>query len=160
MIICSYLEMSPHSLEVLATRCCSSRVGWELLQGPDTTPYRGFILADIAVVALFVLIGRNEHNSGSQFLDYLSTVSPFVIAIAIAWCSPQVRRSPTSAVAGLIMWAAVILFGMTFRRVMFGDGTALPFVIVAAIFNGVLLQGWRGIARARQRRPDRGVPNG
>jgi hypothetical protein len=135
-------------------------VGWELLQGPDTTSYRGFILADIAVIALFVLIGRNEHNSGSQFIDYLSTVSPFVIAIALAWCSPQVRRSPTSVTAGIIIWANVILVGMTFRRVIFGDGTALPFVVVATIFNGVFLQSWRIVSRSRQRRPDRGVPRG
>ena len=38
--------------------------------------------------------------------------------------------------------------------------TALPFVVVATIFNGVFLLGWRLFSRSRERRPDRGVPLG
>jgi len=130
------------------------------LPRPNRTPHRTLIIADVAVIALFVLIGRNEHNSGSQIIGYLTTVGPFLMAIAIAWCIPQVRRSPTSAAAGLIVWGLVIILGMTFRRALFGDGTALPFVLVATIFNGSLLQGWRLIARSHERRPDRGLPLG
>ena len=157
---CSYSAMSLRSLEVPATHFCFLKAVWELLQRPDTAPYRGFIVADVAVVMLFVLIGRNEHNSGSQFVDYLSTVGPFLMAIAVAWCSPQVRRSPASARSGLIVWGSVIILGLMFRRIIFGDGTAFPFVVVATIFNGVFLQSWRFLARSRQRRPDRGVPIG
>ena len=45
-------------------------------------------------------------------------------------------------------------------KVIFDGGTATPFVVVATIFNGVFLLGWRVFARSRARRPDRGVPLG
>jgi hypothetical protein len=130
------------------------------LQLPDSASRRRFIAADTAVVAIFVLIGRNEHNSGSQISGYLSTVAPFLIAIAVAWSIPVVRRSPITPTSGLIIWVSVVVLGMTFRRLIFDGGTATPFVAVATIFNGVFLLGWRLFARSRRRRPDRGVPLG
>ncbi|MEC8502360.1 MAG: DUF3054 domain-containing protein [Actinomycetota bacterium] len=130
------------------------------MQLPDSASRRRFIAADTAVVAIFVLIGRNEHNSGSQISGYLSTVAPFLIAIAVAWSIPVVRRSPITPTSGLIIWVSVVVLGMTFRRLIFDGGTATPFVAVATIFNGVFLLGWRVFARSRRRRPDRGVPLG
>ncbi|MED5297624.1 MAG: DUF3054 domain-containing protein, partial [Actinomycetota bacterium] len=103
------------------------------MQLPDSASRRRFIAADTAVVAIFVLIGRNEHNSGSQISGYLSTVAPFLIAIAVAWSIPVVRRSPITPTSGLIIWVSVVVLGMTFRRLIFDGGTATPFVAVATI---------------------------
>ncbi|MGB0728342.1 MAG: DUF3054 domain-containing protein [Ilumatobacteraceae bacterium] len=130
------------------------------MQRPDSASRRRFIAADAAVIAIFVLIGRNEHNSGSQIAGYLATVAPFLIAIAMAWSIPVVRRSPITPTSGLIVWMSVVILGMTVRRLIFDGGTATPFVVVATIFNGVFLLGWRVFARSRARRPDRGVPLG
>ena len=144
----------------LVIRCCSSRAGWEPLQHPEDSSHRALIFIDLAIIAAFVLIGRNEHNSGSQFIGYLATVSPFLIATLVAWSLPHVRHSPASVPAGLIVWATVIILGMALRRTIFSGGTAVPFVVVATVFNGVFLQAWRIYARARSRRPDRGLPEG
>ena len=130
------------------------------MQRPDSASQRRFIAADAAVVAIFVLIGRNEHNSGSQIAGYIATVTPFLIAIAMAWSIPVVRRSPIAPTSGLIVWVSVVILGMTFRKLIFNGGTATPFVVVATIFNGVFLLGWRLFARLRARRPDRGIPLG
>jgi hypothetical protein len=130
------------------------------LQRPDSASRRRFIAADAAVVAIFVLIGRNEHNSGSQIAGFLTTIVPFLMAIAAAWSIPVVRRSPITPTSGLFVWVSVIVLGMTFRRLIFDGGTATPFVVVATIFNGVFLLGWRVFACSRARQPDRGVPLG
>ncbi len=130
------------------------------MQRRNSASRRRFIAADAAVVAIFVLIGRNEHNSGSQIASYLATVAPFLIAVAVAWCIPAVRHSPNTPTSGLIVWVSVVVLGMTFRRLIFDGGTATPFVVVATIFNGVFLLGWRVFALSRARRPDRGVPLG
>jgi len=145
---------------VLVIRCCSSRAGWEPLRHPEDTSDRALIFFDLAIIAAFVLIGRNEHNSGSQIIGYLTTVSPFLIATLVAWSLPHVRQSPGSVPAGLTVWATVIILGMVLRRTIFGGGTAVPFVVVATVFNGAFFQAWRVVARARSRRPDRGLPEG
>ena len=54
------------------------------MQRPDSASRRRLIAVDAAVVAIFVFIVRNEHNSGSQIAGYLATVAPFLIAIAMA----------------------------------------------------------------------------
>jgi hypothetical protein len=130
------------------------------LQRPDSASRRRFIAADAAVVAIFVLIGRNEHNSGSQIAGFLTTIAPFLMAIAAAWSIPVVRRSPITPTSGWFVWVSVVVLGMTFRRVIFDGGTATPFVVVTTIFNGVFLLGWRVFARSRARQSDRGVPLG
>ncbi len=53
-------------------------------------------------------------------------------------------RAPTSIRTGVSIWLFVVVVGMLFRR-LDGDGTALAFVIVATVFLGLTLVGWRAI---------------
>ena len=62
-------------------------------------------IADIAVIVVFVAIGREEHNSGSSIVGLLETAAPFLIALAIG-CSPPApgRTRPGSAVGSASGW--------------------------------------------------------
>lgn len=105
-------------------------------------------LADAAVLAVFVLLGRAEHDSGSSLTGYITTLAPFIIGLAIAWLAvEEVRAQPLAARSGLIVWACALLIGLALRRVVFGDGIALAFIIVAAAFTGFGLNGWRAVIR-------------
>lgn len=105
-------------------------------------------LADAAVLAVFVLLGRAEHDSGSSLIGYVATLAPFIIGLAIAWLAvAEVRAQPLAGRSGLIVWACAVLIGLAVRRVVFGDGIALAFIIVAAAFTGLGLNGWRAIVR-------------
>jgi hypothetical protein len=42
-----------------------------------------------------------------------------------------------------------IVLGMLLRNIVFDDGTATAFIIVATVFLGTLLNGWRLLARTR-----------
>ena len=59
----------------------------------------------------------------------------------------MVRRAPRSVAAGLMVLASSLLVGMTMRKVVFDDGTAASFVVVATLFLGLGMVGRRGISR-------------
>ena len=52
------------------------------------------------------------------------------------------RTWPTTLRLGPPVWLATVFAGMALRSVV-GQGTALPFVIVATTFLGAALLGWR-----------------
>jgi hypothetical protein len=45
------------------------------------------------------------------------------------------------------VWLGTVTIGMVLRNLLFDDGTATAFIIVATIFLGAVLNGWRSIAR-------------
>ena len=98
---------------------------------------------DTFAVVLFVAIGRREHERDSAIVGLIETAAPFVIALVVAWLGLRAWRRPTELRTGLGIWAVVIAGGMLLRNVVFGDGTAMSFVIVAAAFLALFLVGWR-----------------
>ena len=104
-------------------------------------------IADVAVIVVFVAIGREEHNSGSSIVGLLETAAPFLIALAIGWLATRAWQNPTGVGRGLGIWLVTILAGMNLRHYVFDDGTATAFIIVASAFTFAGLVGWRAIAR-------------
>ena len=104
-------------------------------------------IADVAVIVVFVAIGREEHNSGSSVVGLLETAAPFLIALAIGWLSTRAWQNPTGVGRGLGIWLVTILAGMNLRHYMFDDGTATAFIIVASAFTLAGLVGWRVAAQ-------------
>ena len=98
---------------------------------------------DTFSVVLFVAIGRREHEESSAISGLIHTVAPFLIALALAWLVLRAWNRPTERVTGLGVWLIVIVAGMLLRNVVFGDGTATSFIIVATLFLGLFLVGWR-----------------
>jgi len=111
-------------------------------------------LADLAVLIVFVLVGRAEHDSGSEFVGYLATLAPFALALTLAWAAtPTIRRKPFAARIGATVWAVTLVGGMALRRLVFGDGIALAFIIVAAAFTALGIIGWRAVTERITARP-------
>jgi len=104
------------------------------------------VLADVAVIIVFVAIGREEHNSGSNIAGVLETAAPFLIALAIGWLATRAWQNPTGVGRGLGIWLVTILAGMNLRHYVFDDGTATAFIIVASTFTLAGLAGWRLVA--------------
>lgn len=98
---------------------------------------------DVFVVILFVAIGRRNHEEGSAFSAVLATGAPFLIGLGVAWVVTQAWRKPTAILTGVAMWPVTVLVGMLARRFVFDGGTATAFVIVATLFLGATLVGWR-----------------
>ncbi len=110
---------------------------------------------DVFVVVLFVAIGRRTHDEGSAFVGVIKTALPFLIGLGAAWAAMRAWRRPTAVLTGLAVWPLTVLIGMIVRRIVFDRGTATSFVIVATLFLGAGLVGWRTGYRALKVRSGR-----
>lgn len=104
---------------------------------------------DLAAIVAFIAIGRRNHDEDVSFTGFVTTVAPFVLALVVSWLIGRVWRNPTTLRSGVIVWIGTVSVGMVLRRFVFDDGTATAFVIVATIFVGVLVNGWRAVVRVR-----------
>ena len=101
-------------------------------------------LVDGVCVVVFVLIGRRNHDEGEALVEVLRTVAPLLIGLTAGWA--LLARTAQRGVAwrsGVIVWASTVVVGLVLRRVAFDRGTAFSFVVVATLFLGVFLVGWR-----------------
>ena len=107
---------------------------------------------DVVAVVLFVVIGRrNHHETGNAVVGALRIVAPFLIALIIGWFLARADRAPMSIRSGTVIWACTVGIGLALRRLVFQRGTAIAFILVAAITLGMFIIGWRAIARVIRR---------
>ncbi len=109
-------------------------------------------LFDVASIVVFVLIGRRNHDESAGIGGLLETAAPFLIGLGVGWLIVRAWRWPMAIVTGLVIWPITILVGMIVRSTIFDRGTAVSFVIVATLFLGACLVGWRAAFRALTRR--------
>ena len=107
---------------------------------------------DAGVVVTFVAIGRRNHDESEAIAGVAQTDAPFMIALAVAWIAWRVWMQPTGVVTGVKVWLTTVALGMVLRNLVFGNGTATSFMIVATIFLGTFLVGWRAVAAGLGRR--------
>jgi hypothetical protein len=117
------------------------------------------VLIDIVCVIAFAAIGRRSHEEGLQLAGVLGTAWPFLVGTAAGWAAAIAaqRNAPVGAgwklaPTGVVVWIGTVVVGMLLR-VATGAGTALSFIVVATIFLGAVLLGWRAaymlVSRAR-----------
>ncbi len=99
-------------------------------------------------VVVFVTIGRRNHDESGAFTAVLETAAPFLIGLAVAWLIVKAWRRPTRVMTGLLVWPITVLVGMIVRNLVFDDGTAASFVVVATLFLGACFVGWRVVHRS------------
>ena len=139
------------------------------------------VVLDVVAVVVFVVIGRASHVQGESLAGIASTSWPFLCGLAAGWAAAAVlsrarrwaagnwaaggraaggRAAGVWALAvwpaGVAVWLMTVALGMILR-VVAGQGTAVAFIVVALVFLGLFLLGWRLAwalaARARPRRP-------
>jgi hypothetical protein len=115
-------------------------------------------VADVLCVLVFVAIGRASHQEGDALLGIAATAWPFLAGLVVGWVVVRAWRAPYAVVpTGVAAWVAAVTVGMLLRAVS-GQGTAAAFIIVATVFLGVVLLGWRGLtALAHRMRASRGT---
>ena len=115
---------------------------------------------DVFSVTLFVAVGRREHERDSAISGLINTAAPFLIALALAWLVLRVWQRPADWRTGIGIWAITLIAGMVLRNVVFDDGTATSFIVVAAAFLALFLVGWRvAFAVFERRSPRATAPN-
>ncbi|MDO8361656.1 MAG: DUF3054 domain-containing protein [Actinomycetota bacterium] len=108
---------------------------------------------DVVAVLAFVTIGRRSHHeNGSVVVGALRVAAPFLIALAAGWLAARAWQRPMAMPTGITIWLVTIVGGMLLRRFAWNDGAAFPFIIVATLFTGCFLVGWRMLAEWRAER--------
>jgi DUF3054 family protein len=111
-------------------------------------------LADLAGVAVFAAVGRSSHAEGLTLGGVVETAWPFWAGWAAGALVGRFWRRPSGLVTGVAAWVGTVAGGMLLRTLT-GAGVQLSFVVVASVVLAVLLLGWRGVARAVERRRQR-----
>lgn len=103
-------------------------------------------MADVCCVAAFVVIGRASHTEGETLAGLARTAWPFLAGLAVGWLVTRAWRQPAAVLgAGAGVWLSTVALGMVLR-VVSGQGTAVAFVLVALVFLGLFMLGWRLVA--------------
>lgn len=118
-------------------------------------------LVDLVLVIVFCVLGRLSHDEGifTDLPGLFGTIWPFVAALTVAHLVLLVSRAGRSErmLPGVVIWVITVVLGLLLRALA-GQGTALPFVIVATLTLALFLIGWRAVLalvrRLRRHRPD------
>ncbi|MGC5584754.1 DUF3054 domain-containing protein [Ornithinimicrobium sp. W1665] len=104
---------------------------------------------DLGVVLIFAAAGRRSHELDGSVLGVLQTAWPFLVGLAVGWIA--VRRQPADRrvwwLDGTVVALSVLVVGMLLRLAG-GQGTALPFVLVATGLVTAGILGWRAVDAA------------
>ena len=110
------------------------------------------LVLDVCCVLIFVIIGRASHTKGESLAGIASTAWPFLAGLAGGWLAARTWRRPFVLWPGGVgAWLGTVAVGMVLR-VVAGQGTAFAFIVVALVFLGLFLLGWRALARVAARR--------
>ena len=102
---------------------------------------------DAALICLFAAIGRRNHGETSALLGVATTAWPFLAGMAAGWLAwlAAFHRPPLPVRDGVPVWLATVALGMVLRSLT-GAGPAFSFIVVATVFLGAGLLGWRALA--------------
>ena len=107
---------------------------------------------DVAAVVLFVILGRSSHAEDLTAIGALDTLWPFLAGLVLGWVLTFAWVRPLAILwPGIPIWIITVAAGMLFRASA-GQGVAFSFVVVATVFLGIFLVGWRLIAMPIARR--------
>jgi hypothetical protein len=102
---------------------------------------------DVLAIVVFVILGRRSHHeSGSFVVSTLKVAAPFLLGLVAGWLVARAWKAPSAPATGFVIWPVTVAVGMVLRHFAFSKGTALPFIIVATLFTGLFLVGWRLVA--------------
>jgi hypothetical protein len=101
--------------------------------------------ADLAVLVLFVAIGRRSHDSGSATAGFLRVLWPFVVGLAAGWLVTGLAGAPLAWRRALPAWLVTVGLGVTLRILVQGHEFKPAFTLVAVVFVGAGMLGWRGV---------------
>ena len=104
-------------------------------------------VGDLAVVVVFVLIGRRSHHEDAGFVGFLRVGWPFAVALGLAWWVTGLTRGPLAWGRATMAWLLTVGIGMTLRIVVEGRSLSVAFTIVTMVFVGVGMLGWRAVVR-------------
>jgi hypothetical protein len=110
------------------------------------------LAGDVAVIIVFVLVGRRSHHEDAGIAGFLRVWWPFAVGLAIGWLATGSWRAPLAWSRAVVTWLVTVGAGMALRIVVQDRELKVAFVIVALLFVGAGMLGWRAVVRWRRTR--------
>ena len=104
---------------------------------------------DALCVLLMVVIGTRNHETDTGITGILFVAAPFWIAMSLAHLAPLLQRKNRKEQNAYVVWGYTVVMGMVLRNMVFDRGTATAFIIVATVFLGITMFGWRALLARR-----------
>ena len=105
---------------------------------------------DIVCVLALVVIGTSNHNEDTGLAGVLYVATPFLISVVGSRLyALSLRKGVQSVEDGVTVVLYTVGIGMILRRFVFDRGIATAFIIVATLFLGSTMLGWRAVAAKR-----------
>jgi len=113
---------------------------------------------DVAVLVVFVLVGRRSHHEDAGVAGFLRVWWPFAVALGAAWIVTGLWKAPLAWVRAVAACLITVALGMALRITVQDREFKVAFTIVTLLFVGAGMLGWRAVvrwrrARVRLRRP-------
>ena len=112
------------------------------------TALRAFAF-DALCILLMVVIGTRNHKTDTGISGILFVAAPFWIAMSLTHLAPLLQRKNRQDPNPYMVWGYTVIMGMLLRNMVFNRGTAAAFVIVATVFLGITMFGWRALVARR-----------
>ena len=104
-------------------------------------------LLDLAVVTVFVLVGRRSHDEGENVAGFLRVWWPFAAGLGVSAVAAGAWWYPFAWKRAITAWLGTVVIGMLLRIAIEGRDFKPTFVIVTTLFLGAGMLGWRAVAR-------------
>ena len=128
---------------------------------PELAPASRCIVAwmlviDTILIILFAIAGIASHDGNLDLLSIGRVAIPFLLPyLALTALIKPNRLIHDIFPVGVALWLATVVLGPILRALLFGDTSALPFILVTAGVLAVLLLGRRSISTLVTRRRQR-----
>jgi hypothetical protein len=119
--------------------------------GADVRPWVAGA-ADLAVVVVFVVIGRRNHHEDAGLDGFLRVLWPFAVGLLLGWLATGLFRAPMAWRRVIPTWLITVACGMALRIAVQGRALKPAFVVVALLFLGAGMVGWRAMVRLARHR--------
>ena len=100
-------------------------------------------LLDIVLLLIFVAVGRKVHGHRQTISGFASTAAPFLSGLVIGWLLARGWKRPVELFpTAVVVWISTVVIGQVLRLIV-GQGSAMPFVLVSLGYFALTLIGWR-----------------
>lgn len=111
------------------------------------------LVIDAGLIVVFAMLGIASHDGALDILSIARVAIPSLVPYLLLAALIQPRRLIHNVFpAGIALWLVTVVVGPVLRAVLFGDTSALPFILVTAGVLAVFLLGRRSISTLVTRR--------
>lgn len=100
--------------------------------------------ADLVVIVVFVAVGRRTHHTGGAVAGFLRVLWPFLVGLVAGWLVTGLASVPLAWRRAVPAWLVTVGVGVALRILVQGHEFKPAFTLVAVVFVGAGMLGWRG----------------